>query len=136
MVTTLAALPPAFDIVVHPDTYRSQDSLVLLGRRLTFENMDNQKSFGRTVSDLRIVFDAHPQAGFCLDVAHCWTNDSSLRLAHELLDSFGHRLRQLHVSGIEGDGTHRPTTRADLDLYATVLARCKGVPWVLEAELV
>src|SRR5207244_10248992 len=81
------------------------------------------------------LFDAYPEASFCLDVAHVWTNDPSLRLGHRLIDRFGHRLRQLHVSGIEPDGTHRPTTRADLDLYAPLLARCRHVPWLLEAEL-
>ena len=107
-----------------------------LGKRLLFENMDSQKRFACTVADLWVVFATYPDAGFCLDLAHCWTNDTSLRLAHEMVDEFGDRLRQVHVSGIEPDGTHRLTTRDDLDLYAPpVLARCEGVPWLLEAEL-
>jgi sugar phosphate isomerase/epimerase len=107
-----------------------------LGKRLLFENMDSQKRFACTVADLWVVFATYPDAGFCLDLAHCWTNDTSLRLAHEMVDEFGDRLRQVHVSGIELDGTHRLTTRDDLDLYAPpVLARCEGVPWLLEAEL-
>lgn len=77
-----------------------------------------------------------PAAGFCLDVAHVWTNDPTLGLAHELIDSLGHRLQQLHVSGIEADGTHRPTTTDDLKLYEPILARCRHVPWLLETELV
>jgi sugar phosphate isomerase/epimerase len=79
------------------------------------------------------VFADHRDAGFCLDVAHAWTNDPSLRLGHDLLDALGDRLRQLHVSGIERDGTHRPTTQADLELYRPVLDRCEGVPWILES---
>jgi hypothetical protein len=133
---TLVALPHGWDVVVHPNTYTGEPSLLPLGERLVFENMDVGTSFGRSVADLGSVFDAYPEAGFCLDVAHCWTNDPSLRLAHDLLESFGERLRQLHVSGIERDGTHRPTTRGDLDLYGPVLARCRHVPWLLEAELV
>jgi sugar phosphate isomerase/epimerase len=131
----LVALAWKFDTVVHPEAYRGEQSLRRLGGRVVFENMDNQKSFGQKAPDLRSIFDAYPEAGFCLDVAHVWTNDPTLRLAHDLIDSFGQRLRQLHVSGIEPDGTHRPTTRADLDLYAPVLARCDHVPWLLEAEL-
>lgn len=94
------------------------------------------EDFGRTVEDLRGAFAECPDAGFCLDVAHVWTNDPSLELAHEFLDSFGGRLRQVHVSGIEPDGTHRPTTREDLDLYRPVLDRCLHVPWLFETELV
>jgi hypothetical protein len=131
----LVALASEFDTIVHPDAYRGEQSLLRLGARAVFENMDNQKRFGRNVPDLKSIFDAYPEARFCLDVAHVWTNDPTLRLAHDLIDKFGPRLRQLHVSGINPDGTHRPTTRADLDLYAPVLARCDHVPWLLEEKL-
>jgi sugar phosphate isomerase/epimerase len=131
----LVALAWEFDTVFHPDLYRGEQSLLRLGARVVFENMDNQKRFGQKVPDLRSIFDSYPEAGFCLDVAHVWTNDRTLRLAHDLIESFGPRLRQLHVSGINPDGTHRPTTSADLDLYQPVLARCDHVPWLLEEEL-
>lgn len=125
-----------FDIVLHPDVYVDEQSVRLLGGRAVFENMDCQKDFGRTSADLESVFSAFPAAAFCLDVAHVWTNDPSLGLAHELLDSLDDRLRQVHVSGIEDDGTHRAMTTDDLKLYEPVLARCGHVPWLLETELV
>jgi len=124
------------DVILHPDVYRDEAWLESLGPRAVFENMDAVKSFGRDVADLRGVFERFPAAGFCLDVAHVWTNDRTLALGHELLDAFGERLRQLHVSGIEPDGRHRETTAADLELYEPLLGRCSQVPWVLEAELV
>jgi hypothetical protein len=127
--------PLPFDVVLHPDVYGSEAACTALGRRAVFENMDVAKSFGRDVADLRDVFERFPDAGLCLDVAHVWTNDPTLRLGHELLDALGGHLRQLHVSGIEQDGTHRATTPGDLELYAPLLERCRGVPWLLEAEL-
>lgn len=130
---TLARLPAELDAILHPNGY---DDAAVLGCRAIFENMDVQKPFGRSAADLAAVFDRHPEAGFCLDVAHVWTNDRSLALGHELLDAFGGRLRQLHVSGIEPDGTHRPTTAADLEVYGPLLERCRHVPWLLEAVLV
>lgn len=129
---TLARLPVEHDAILHPNAY---DDAAALGERAIFENMDVQKPFGRTAADLAAVFARHPDAGFCLDVAHVWTNDRTLALGHELLDAFGGRLRQLHVSGIEPDGTHRPTTGDDLELYAPLLERCRHVPWLLEAVL-
>ncbi len=132
----LAALPLDGDVIFHPDVWRTEPALRAFGTRVVFENMDIGKSFGRSVDDLRAVFAAHPDAGFCLDVAHVWTNDPTLALGHDLLDAFDGRLRQLHVSGIEPDGTHRPTTEADLALYGPLLDRCAGVPWILEAVLV
>jgi sugar phosphate isomerase/epimerase len=129
---TLARLPGRFETILHPNAYAEARAL---GAVAIFENMDVRKPFGRTASDLAGVFDRHPEAGLCLDVAHVWTNDPSLALGHELLDAFGDRLRQLHVSGIEPDGTHRPTTAADLELYAPLLDRCRHVPWLLEAVI-
>ena len=123
------------DVVLHPDVYRDQGWVRELGSRAVFENMDVVKDFGRDADDLGETFAAFPDAGFCLDVAHVWTNDPTLRLGHDLLDAHGDRLRQLHVSGIEPDGTHRPTTRADLALYESLLERCGGVTWLLEAEV-
>lgn len=123
------------DLVLHPDVYRDEAWVAGLGSRAVFENMDVAKSFGRTAADLKLVFERFPEAGFCLDVAHVRTNDASLALGHELLDAFGGRLRQLHVSGIEPDGTHRLTTEADLALYEPLLRRAEHVPWLLEAEL-
>jgi hypothetical protein len=133
VLDSLRTLP--HDIVFHPDVYREQGWIRELTSRAVFENMDSTKTFGRGVGDLSATFAAFPDAGFCLDVAHVWTNDPTLALGHELLDAHGGRLRQLHVSGIEADGTHRPTTRADLELYAPLLERCGTVPWLLEAEL-
>lgn len=129
----LSRLP--HDVVLHPDVYGDAARVADLGPRAVFENMDAAKAFGRALDDLRTVFERFPEAGLCLDVAHVWTNDRTLRLGHELLDALGDRLRQLHVSGIEPDGTHRPTTPSDLELYAPLLDRCRDVPWLLEAVL-
>jgi hypothetical protein len=131
---TIASLPLVGDVIFHPDTC-GEERLDGLGPRVVFENMDVAKPSGRSVADLHRVFERHPEAGFCLDVAHVWTNDRSLQLGHDLLDAFGGRLRQLHVSGIHPDGTHRTTTRADLELYRPLLERCTSVPWILEAVL-
>ena len=133
--STIAAAAADFEVVFHPDVYGDETWLEQLGSKVVFENMDRTKATGQTAADLRPLFDRFPQAGFCLDVAHTRTVDPTLALAHDLLDNFGDRLRQLHVSGIESDGTHRPTTAADLDLYQPVLDRCTAVPWLLEAEL-
>jgi hypothetical protein len=97
-INCIANLPLASDVIFHPDGWGDERGLDRLGLRVVFENMDVVKRFGRSVGDLQTVFATHPEAGFCLDVAHVWTNDRTLRLGHELLDAFGDRLRQLHVS--------------------------------------
>jgi hypothetical protein len=135
VVGTIVSLPLAGDVIFHPDAWGEEPTLSALDARVVFENMDIAKAFGRSVPDLVTVFAKHPSAGFCLDVAHVWTCDPTLALGHDLLDAFSDRLRQLHVSGIEPDGTHRVTTPADLELYRPLLDRCEHVPWILEAVM-
>jgi hypothetical protein len=136
VVDELLQLPLDGDVILHPDVYGGSDAVAALGSRAVFENMDVAKPLGRTLEDLATILDRFPEAGFCLDVAHVWTNDQTLSLGHALIDAFGARLRQLHISGIEPDGTHRETTRDDLALYAPLVERCEDVVHVFETVLV
>lgn len=122
-------------IVMHPYSLREPDSYRRLGRTLAIENMDARKADGRTTGELRPYFDRLPEAGFVFDVAHAASVDASLQLARELLDEFGARLRHVHVSSLDDDCHHVPLSPEDAARFAPVLARCRGVPWMLEAPL-
>jgi sugar phosphate isomerase/epimerase len=138
VAAALQALPAAVrTVVVHPDLVGEDEAELLrpLGVRLCFENMDNQKADGRFPAELERVYALCPDAAFCLDVAHVWTHDPSMELAFELLDCFGERLRQVHLSGIEPDSQHRPTTFQDVARYAGAVERCGDVPVILETTL-
>jgi len=133
----LTGLPNLVDtVVVHPDLVDETaiECLGPLGSRLCFENMDCTKETGRLPGQLEEVFASFPDAGFCLDVAHVWTNDRSLGLGSALLERFGDRLRQVHLSGIDDHAVHRLLTPDDLDLYAPLLELCSHVPIVLESR--
>ena len=119
-------------IVVHPDALSSVAPYRTLGTRLVIENMDDRKVMGRVADELEDVFEELPDAGFCLDVAHARSIDPSMDAAHELLDRFRSRLRQVHLSSLD-DGRHVPVTAEDETLFADVLERCRDVPWILEA---
>lgn len=135
LVARLAELPPHVDAVVaHPDLIAEPAAWTLLGRRLVLENMDPRKPTGQRVEDLAPLFDALPAAGFCFDVAHAGAVDDTMTLAHELLDAFGGRLRQVHLSSLRaGRSSHVPLYRKDELRFAGVLRRCPDVPWILEA---
>ena len=127
-------LPPSVrSIVVHPDGTLDLDSCRGLASRLTLENMDFRKDAGRVAAELEPFFAALPDAGFCLDIAHAHSIDPSMAAAHELLDRFRVRLRQVHLSSLGDDGHHLPLTEGDESLFAPVLDRCRNVPWILEA---
>lgn len=136
LADALLALPSVVDgIVMHPETLGDPAAFAPLGARLRLENMDTRKPDGRTTDELARYFDALPDAHFCFDVAHAWLHDHEMGLAHELLDAFGDRLVEVHLSSIDADGSHIPLRPADVDAFAPVLERCAGVPWVLEAPL-
>jgi hypothetical protein len=122
-VRTMIAHP---DLVADPEPYRA------LGRRVVFENMDDRKTTGRTADELEALFDALPEAGFCLDIAHAHTIDPSMTVAAELLDRFRGRLREVHLSSIR-NGAHTGLTPEDEALFTPLLSRCRDVPWILEA---
>jgi hypothetical protein len=137
LVEQLSRLPTQVQsVVLHPDVLKDVDALRSLGPLVVLENMDHRSTTARTVSELVKFFDALPEAGFCLDVAHITAIDPTMRLAHELLDAFGGRLREVHISSFERDpARHVPLTDQDIERFAPVLKRCSGVPWILEAPL-
>lgn len=133
LVEQLAELPVRVrSIVVHPDVLSDARAFRPLGTRLVLENMDDRKKAGRTADEIEALFDELPDAGFCLDVAHAWSIDPTMVVAHELLDRYRSRLRHVHLSSLS-DGHHVPVAPADESLFAEVLDRCRDVPWILEA---
>jgi hypothetical protein len=100
----LASFISANNFTFHPV---NTDSFGWLGEefggQICAENMDWQKDFGQTPTDLSRVFSELPDAGWTYDVNHVLTNDPSLKLANELYESFAPRLRQYHLSGFGGE---------------------------------
>jgi hypothetical protein len=135
LVATLAELPTFVDaIVVHPDQIDDPSLYRVLGGRLTIENMDSRKPSGSRGEELGPLFEELPAAGFCFDVAHAWTVDETMGVGEELLDQFTSRLRHVHLSSISPDLRHVPLSAEQEELFAPLLARCRDVPWILEAE--
>lgn len=136
LADALVALTRSVDaLVMHPESLGDADAYRRLGRVLTIENMDPRKADGRTKEELAVHFDRFPEAGFVFDVAHAAAVDPDLDLAHELLDAFGPRLRHVHLSSLDDECRHVPLSPDDAMRFAPVLARCRGVPWMLEAPL-
>jgi hypothetical protein len=134
LASALAELPSTVEaVVLHPDTLADLERFGTLGARAVIENMDARKHAGITVAELEEMFDVLPEARFCLDVAHAWSIDPSMTLAHELLDAFRLRLSHLHISSLTDAGKHVPLTPELERLFSPVLARCIDVPWILEA---
>jgi hypothetical protein len=134
LVGMLSELTGVVDaIVVHPDTVEDVSLYRALGRCLVIENMDTRKPDGRTADELGAIFDELPDAGLCFDVAHAKSVDASMAEGGHILDEFGDRLRHVHLSSLDENCHHVPLTEDDESLFASLLSRCRDVPWILEA---
>lgn len=134
LVERLAGLRASVDaIVVHPDTLEDPAAWRALGPTLVLENMDPRKGDGRTAEELEPYFEALPDAGFCLDVAHAAAVGADE--GERLLDAYAGRLRHLHVSSLDAEHHHTRLDPADERDWEPLLRRCRDVPWILEAPL-
>lgn len=134
LIGLLHGVSPRVDaIVVHPDTLDDIEAWGKLGRRLVIENMDTRKSVGQTAESLAEYFDVLHEARLCFDIAHAWAVDPTMAEGEMILDQFGARLRQLHISSLDPDQHHVPLTAEHERLFGPLLDRCRDVPWILEA---
>ena len=122
----LAALPAAWPIVAHPDILRTPSLWRTLGSRLCLENMDDRKTRGRTLPELRELFEEYPEASFCLDVGHARQLDPTMAVALRMLLEFGNRLVQLHVSEVSPRGEHQHVAATTRWAFERIASR---VPW-------
>lgn len=130
----LLRLPESWPIVVHPEILQTQMLWQSLGRRLCIENMDDRKTTGRTVNELRELFEAYPDASFCLDLGHARQIDPTMVSALRMLREFGDRLCQLHVSDVGPRGEHLPLGATARRSFAHVAHRVPAdCPLIIES---
>jgi hypothetical protein len=122
----LAALPPQWPIVVHPELLLTPALWRSLGPRLCLENMDNRKTRGRTLVEMRELFEEYPEARFCLDVGHARQIDPTMTVALRMLLELGERLCQLHVSEVGPRGEHQHVATTTRWAFGRIAPR---VPW-------
>ena len=120
-------------VIVHPDVIKDVPVWRILGNRLCIENMDQRKASGRTAAELRPLFEALPDARFCLDLAHASQIDPTMSEARRMLGEFGDRLQQIHISSIDSRSMHGPLNLVAARTFRSVLRGLNtDIPWILE----
>jgi hypothetical protein len=123
-------------VVIHPDVIRDAKCWASFGALLCIENMDKRKRTGRTVEELESFFSTFPDATFCLDIAHARQIDSTMGEARMMLRRFGSRLRQVHLSEIDGQGHHHGLSWGAILATRTVASLIgQDVPIIIEAQI-
>lgn len=93
-------------IIVHPDAVHSLREWTRLGDRLCIENMDKRKPTGQTAQDLSEIFKFLPNASFCFDIGHARQVDPTMSEACTILERFGDKIQQVHVSEVNTQSKH------------------------------
>jgi hypothetical protein len=93
-------------IIVHPDAIHIPSKWARFGDLLYIENMDKRKPIGQTAANLAEIFRFLPQASFCFDIGHARQVDPTMSEAAAILQSYGERLRQLHISEVNSQSQH------------------------------
>jgi hypothetical protein len=129
-------VPKEWPIVLHPDTIHDASLWSALGNRVAIENMDRRKSTGRTAGELRPVFGLLPDARLCFDVGHARQCDTSMAESYRILEAYGSRLTQLHVSEVNSASQHDPisyATKLGFQSIAHLIPSC--VPLIIESRV-
>lgn len=123
-------------VVLHPDVIENVQSWRSFGTLLCIENMDKRKSTGRTVEELEYFFSEFPGATFCLDIAHARQVDSTMGEAWFMLNRFAKRLRQIHISEIDGTGHHHGLSQTAISATASIARLVKpDIPVIIESQV-
>ncbi|HLZ91381.1 MAG TPA: hypothetical protein VKQ28_06670 [Candidatus Acidoferrum sp.] len=123
-------------IVVHPDVISNFALWRKLGRLLFIENMDKRKKTGRTAIELAQAFESLPEASLCFDLGHARQVDPTMSEAVLILERFGDRLGQLHISDVNARSTHDPLTAAAILAFRRISHLIPDhIPVVLESPV-
>lgn len=129
----LANFCHGWPIVVHPNVLSPRWER--FRSNLLIENMDNRKD-GCTAAGLLPYFQQFPEARFCLDIGHARQVDPTMMVAKGLLEAFGSRLAEVHVSLVDKQAKHQRLDLKCLYDFSQIAGMIPpGVPLILETPV-
>ena len=85
-------------LVVHPDRVEDWNVFKKYKLPICLENMDARKKTARTAAGMKPFFQGN-EYGMVFDVNHAFTNDPTMLSAKDFCESFGHLIKEVHLSG-------------------------------------
>jgi hypothetical protein len=123
-------------IIVHPDALHTPAAWAHFDDLLCIENMDKRKSIGQTAADLARIFELLPGASLCLDLGHARQVDPTMTEAAAILQNFGSKLRQLHVSEVNTQSKHDPLSLESILAFRRVAPLVPpDIPVIMESRV-
>jgi hypothetical protein len=116
-------------VVIHPYANINWEIFKQYDLPFLIENMDWKKEVGKYVESLNEIF-LKFDAAMVLDVNHCLTNDPSMHLVSDMLEAFGERIKEIHLSGFES--FHEPLFQTEQIELIRMIAD-KNLPIIIES---
>jgi hypothetical protein len=121
-------------IVVHPDSLFDYSRWMHLQHALCFENMDKRKPVGRTADELEILFRRFGDASLAFDIGHAHQVDRTMSEARMIVQKFGSRIRQIHVSEVNTFSRHVAVTASAKYAFRKVMDIISDeIPLIIES---
>lgn len=130
----LPCVERGWSVVIHPNVIGDAACWEPFGKLLCIENMD-KRTEGRTARELAPVFQRLPRASLCLDLGHARQIDPSLAVARGLLDAYGARLRQIHLSEVDTQCRHAPLSMGAVFALRALAGEIAPVPVIVESQI-
>src|SRR6266404_6037079 len=125
-----------YPVVIHPDVIYDPKVWATFGALLYVENMDQRKFTGRTRQELAEIFKLLPDAKLCFDAGHARNVDTSMSQAAAILEVFGERLGQIHLSSVNTLGLHESFTFSAIQAFREIANLIpQEVPIILESPV-
>jgi hypothetical protein len=135
-IGTLELLQKAQDIfnfnlvVIHPDEIESWNIFSKFTFPVAIENMDWEKEIGKYLESMQDIFSKF-DVPMVMDINHCFTNDPSMSLAHDMAKTFNGRIKDIHLSGFEK--SHEPLFKTkQLEILQAIPD--KNIPIIIESK--
>ena len=121
------------NVVFHADSIKNWNVLEKYHQNIpiSIENMDNEKTFGKTLEDMSKILDNFP-FNLTLDLQHCYVNDNSMKLAHQFQEKFKDRIVEYHISGYNKKENHYPLFKTNQKIITESLLY-KEKPIIIES---
>jgi hypothetical protein len=99
-------------VVFHPTLVDDLEILKDSGLPILLENMDKRQTNYIYPEHFKEAMNKY-DFGFVLDLQHAYEHDPSMKIAEDFINTFGNRLKEMHVSGNTKTEMHVPVTISD-----------------------
>jgi len=119
------------NLVFHPTKNMDREIISKLWLPISIENMDNEKSFWKSIEDIKTIIDKY-NFKLTIDLQHCFVNDENMNLAIEFHKEFWDKIVEYHISWFDKNFKHYPLFKTkQKNIIKSIMI--KNIPIIIES---